>query len=54
LQRWPLLTSVARRRLALQLLSRQGVSTETLTGADDASLHAQLERLAVAATPRAT
>jgi hypothetical protein len=43
LQRWPLLTTTARRRLALQLLSRQGVPIETLTGADDASLHTHLE-----------
>jgi uncharacterized RDD family membrane protein YckC len=54
LQRWPLLTATARRRLALQLLSRQGVPLETLTGADDASLHTQLERLAVAAPVGAT
>jgi uncharacterized RDD family membrane protein YckC len=54
LQRWPLLTTTARRRLALQLLSRQGVPIETLTGADDASLHTHLERLAVAAAPQAT
>jgi len=54
LQRWPLLTATARRRLALQLLSRQGVPVETLTGADDASLHTHLQRLAAAAAPRAT
>jgi uncharacterized RDD family membrane protein YckC len=54
LQRWPLLTSAARRRLALQLLSRQGVPIDTLTGADDASLHAHLAGLAVAAAQRPT
>jgi len=54
LQRWPLLTATARRRLALQLLSRHGVPIEMLTEADDASLHTRLERLALAAAPRAT
>ena len=54
LQRWPLLTATARRGLALQLLARTGVPLETLTGADDASLHARLERLAVTAAAPAT
>ena len=54
LGRWPLLTSSARRRLALQLLSRYGVPSDTLTGADDASLYASLERLGVPAAPPAT
>lgn len=54
LGRWPLLTSAARRRLALQLLSRYGVPSDTLTGADDASLYASLERLGVPAAPPAT
>jgi uncharacterized RDD family membrane protein YckC len=54
LQRWPLLTSAARRGLALQLLSRQGVPIDALSGADDASLHARLEALALAAPPPVT
>lgn len=45
LERWPLLTPEARRELALRLLARQGLPTETLSGADETTLRAQVERL---------
>jgi uncharacterized RDD family membrane protein YckC len=45
LERWPLLTSAARCQLALQLLARQGLDTENLRGADEATLRARLEGL---------
>jgi uncharacterized RDD family membrane protein YckC len=53
LERWPLFTPEARRQLALQLLARQGVPTETLSGADEASLRAQLEGLVTTPARRA-
>jgi uncharacterized RDD family membrane protein YckC len=49
LERWPLLTSQARRELAVGLLARQGLQREVLQGLDEAALHAQLAGLA--ATP---
>lgn len=52
LERWPLLTSQARCQLAMQLLARQGLETEVLNGADEATLHAQLERLMASSAPR--
>jgi uncharacterized RDD family membrane protein YckC len=52
LERWPLLTSQARCQLALQLLARQGLKTEVSSGADEATLHAQLERLVASSAPR--
>jgi len=54
LERWPRLTPQARRELALKLLARQGVPTATLTGADEATLHAQLKGLAATSAQRAT
>jgi uncharacterized RDD family membrane protein YckC len=51
LERWPLLTSQARRQLAIQLLARQGLNTEVTSGADEATLHAQLERLMATSAP---
>ena len=52
LERWPLLTSEARCQLALQLLARQGLKTEVLSAADEATLHAELERLMTSSAPR--
>jgi uncharacterized RDD family membrane protein YckC len=52
LERWPLLTPEARRELALQLLARQGLPTETLSGADEATLRAQLEGLVATSAQR--
>lgn len=54
LERWPLLTPEARRELARQLLARQGLRTETLTGADETTLRTQLEALAATSAPRIT
>jgi uncharacterized RDD family membrane protein YckC len=54
LERWPLLTAEARRQLALQLLARQGVETEELRDAGEATLHARLEALVPTAARRAT
>jgi len=54
LERWPLLTSEARRQLAMQLLARQGLGTEALSRADEATLHAQLAALMATAAPRST
>ena len=54
LQRWPLLTPEARRTLALQLLARQGLETGTLSGADEATLHAHLEGFVANTAQRST
>ncbi len=54
LERWPLLTARARRELAMQLLTRQGLQAESLSGADEASLHARLEGLMAPAAQRST
>ena len=54
LERWPLLTSQARCQLALQLLARHGLNTDALSGADEATLHSQLERLVASSAARAT
>jgi uncharacterized RDD family membrane protein YckC len=54
LDRWPLLTPQARRQLGLQLLARQGLKTEELRDADEATLHARLEGLVASSTQRAT
>jgi uncharacterized RDD family membrane protein YckC len=54
LERWPLLTAEARRELALRLLVRQGVQTDGLRDADEATLHARLEGLMATPVQRAT
>jgi len=52
LERWPLLTPEARCQLARQLLARQGLATESLSGADEAALHARLTGLVATPAPR--
>jgi uncharacterized RDD family membrane protein YckC len=52
LERWPLLTSEARCQLALQLLARQGLETESLRRADETTLRARLEALMATSVPR--
>jgi uncharacterized RDD family membrane protein YckC len=54
LERWPRLTPEARCHLAMQLLARQGMASESLSGADEATLRAHLERLGAAAAPGVT
>ncbi len=54
LERWPRLTPEARRQLAMQLLARQGMASESLSGADEATLRAHLQRLGAVAAPGVT
>jgi uncharacterized RDD family membrane protein YckC len=54
LGRWPQLTAEARRELALQLLTKQGMPAELLAAADEAALHGYLQRLGASSARRVT